>query len=88
MAGSLRKAEEDGIVARGEVEKWLEEQAMLHASGDFFSDVVFCVGEWNGLRIRLRSFPVMDRSIEERFLTSLDEYWHEMTSKSRPRVIS
>jgi len=36
MAGSLLKAAEDGIVARAEVDEWLDEQAMLHASGDFF----------------------------------------------------
>jgi len=36
MAESLRKAAEDGIVARAEVEEWLEEQELLHASGDFF----------------------------------------------------
>jgi hypothetical protein len=30
------KAAEDGIVARAEVDEWLEEQAMLHAGGDFF----------------------------------------------------
>jgi hypothetical protein len=36
MAGSLMKAAEDGIVARAEVDECLEEQAMLHASGDFF----------------------------------------------------
>jgi len=30
------KAAEDGIVPRSEVEKWLEEQKLLHASGDFF----------------------------------------------------
>jgi hypothetical protein len=36
MAGSLMKAAEDGIVPRSEVEKWLEEQTLLHASGDFF----------------------------------------------------
>jgi ubiquinone/menaquinone biosynthesis C-methylase UbiE len=36
MAGSLMKAAEDGIVPRAEVDEWLEEQALLHASGDFF----------------------------------------------------
>ena len=36
MAGSLMKAAEDGIVPRAEVEEWLKEQEMLHASGDFF----------------------------------------------------
>ena len=36
IAGSLMKAAEDGIVPRSEVEKWLEEQKLLHASGDFF----------------------------------------------------
>jgi hypothetical protein len=32
----LRKAAEDGIVPRAEVEEWLEEQELLQASGDFF----------------------------------------------------
>ena len=36
MAGSLMKAAEDGIVPRAEVEEWLKEQELLHASGDFF----------------------------------------------------
>jgi ubiquinone/menaquinone biosynthesis C-methylase UbiE len=36
MVGSLMKAAEDGMVARAEVEQWLEEQAMLHAAGNFF----------------------------------------------------
>src|ERR1700756_1449859 len=36
MAGSLAKAVEDGIVRGAEVEEWLEEQAALEASGDFF----------------------------------------------------
>jgi len=32
----LMKAAEDGIVPRAEVDEWLEEQASLHASSDFF----------------------------------------------------
>jgi ubiquinone/menaquinone biosynthesis C-methylase UbiE len=36
MASLLAKAVEDGIVPSAEVEDWLDEQAALHASGDFF----------------------------------------------------
>jgi ubiquinone/menaquinone biosynthesis C-methylase UbiE len=36
MASSLAKAAEDGMVPRAEVEEWLEEQASLEASGEFF----------------------------------------------------
>ena len=36
MAGSLAKAAEAGTVARAEVDEWLEEQASLEASRDFF----------------------------------------------------
>jgi hypothetical protein len=36
MAGSLAKAVEAGSVARAEVDEWLDEQASLEASGDFF----------------------------------------------------
>ena len=36
VAGALAKAVEDGFVASTEVEEWLEEQAALEASGDFF----------------------------------------------------
>ena len=36
MAGSLVKAAEAGTVARAEMDEWLEEQASLEASGDFF----------------------------------------------------
>ena len=41
MAGSLSKAAEDGIVPRSEVDEWLGEQALLHASGDFFQVWLF-----------------------------------------------
>jgi hypothetical protein len=30
------KLAEDGIVPRPELDEWMEEQALLHASGDFF----------------------------------------------------
>lgn len=36
MAGSLEKTVEQGIVPGAEVEEWLDEQAALSASGDFF----------------------------------------------------
>jgi hypothetical protein len=36
MVRGMMKAAEDGIVLRSEVEEWLEEQTLLHASGDFF----------------------------------------------------
>jgi ubiquinone/menaquinone biosynthesis C-methylase UbiE len=41
MQGSLYKAAEDGIVPRSEVDEWLGEQALLHASGDFFQAWLF-----------------------------------------------
>jgi ubiquinone/menaquinone biosynthesis C-methylase UbiE len=41
MAGSLSKAAEDGIVPGSEVDEWLGEQALLHASGDFFQMWLF-----------------------------------------------
>jgi len=41
MAGSLSKAAEDGAVPLSEVDEWLSEQALLHASGDFFQMWLF-----------------------------------------------
>lgn len=41
MAGSLAKAAETGTVARAEVDEWLDEQASLAASGDFFQAWLF-----------------------------------------------
>ena len=42
-AGSLTKAAQDGIVPLSEVNEFLEEQAALHASGDFFQMWLFAV---------------------------------------------
>jgi ubiquinone/menaquinone biosynthesis C-methylase UbiE len=36
MAGTLTSAAEQGIVSRAEVDEWLQEQALLKESGDFF----------------------------------------------------
>jgi ubiquinone/menaquinone biosynthesis C-methylase UbiE len=36
MAGSLIKAAEDGVITQAELREFFEEQAALHASGDFF----------------------------------------------------
>jgi len=36
MAGALASAAENGSVSRAEVDEWLEEQAQLNQSGDFF----------------------------------------------------
>jgi hypothetical protein len=36
MAGALASAVEEGSVSRPEVDEWLEEQALLNESGDFF----------------------------------------------------
>jgi ubiquinone/menaquinone biosynthesis C-methylase UbiE len=36
MAGTLTSAAEKGIVSRAEVDEWLEEQALLDGSGNFF----------------------------------------------------
>ena len=36
IAGSLIKAAETGVITQEELREFLEEQAALHASGDFF----------------------------------------------------
>jgi hypothetical protein len=36
MGGVLAQATERGLVAKVDLDDWLEEQAALHASGDFF----------------------------------------------------
>jgi arsenite methyltransferase len=41
MAGSLAKAAEAGTVPRAEVDEWLDEQASLEGSGDFFQAWLF-----------------------------------------------
>jgi hypothetical protein len=41
MAGSLEKAAEQGTVPSAEVQEFLEEQAALNASGDFFHAWLF-----------------------------------------------
>jgi ubiquinone/menaquinone biosynthesis C-methylase UbiE len=41
MAGALNKAAETGMVARAEVDAWLNEQAALEAAGNFFQAWLF-----------------------------------------------
>jgi hypothetical protein len=36
IAGSVTKAAENGVITQSEMKEFLEEQAALHASGDFF----------------------------------------------------